>query len=107
MTQRPSPFTVAPDGMAALVGVEKYLQSCGLDHKLIALVKTRISQINGCAYCLHMHIEEDGNKLYLYGAIAKTGSVARANSSPTARCDLQSHRRRCCLDLTSQDKRRK
>ena len=28
------------------------------DHKLIALVKTRVSQINGCAYCLHMHTQE-------------------------------------------------
>jgi AhpD family alkylhydroperoxidase len=38
--------------------VEAYLQKSGLDHKLIALVKTRVSQINGCAYCLHMHTEE-------------------------------------------------
>lgn len=58
MTQRLNPFTAAPDGIAALIGVEKYLQACGLDHKLIALVKTRVSQINGCAYCLHMHTEE-------------------------------------------------
>ena len=58
MTQRLNAFTVAPDGVAALVGVENYLQKCGLDHKLIALVKTRVSQINGCAYCLHMHTEE-------------------------------------------------
>jgi AhpD family alkylhydroperoxidase len=58
MRQRVNPFTVAPDGVNALVGVEKYLQTCGLEHKLIALVKTRVSQINGCAYCLHMHTEE-------------------------------------------------
>jgi AhpD family alkylhydroperoxidase len=58
MTQRLNPYTVVPDGVAALVGVENYLQKCGLDHKLIALVKTRVSQINGCAYCLHMHTEE-------------------------------------------------
>src|SRR5215471_8782810 len=57
-TPRLNPLTVAPDGVAALVGVEKYLQGCGLDHKLIALVKTRVSQINGCAYCLHMHTQE-------------------------------------------------
>jgi AhpD family alkylhydroperoxidase len=60
MTQRLNPFTVSPEGVAALIGVEKYLQTCGLDHKLIALVKTRVSQINGCAYCLHMHTEEAG-----------------------------------------------
>ena len=56
--QRLNPFTVTPDGLAALVGVENYLQGCGLDHKLALLVKTRVSQINGCAYCLHMHTEE-------------------------------------------------
>jgi len=58
MTQRLNPFTVTPDGVAALAAVEAYLQKSGLDHKLIALVKTRVSQINGCAYCLHMHTEE-------------------------------------------------
>ena len=58
MMQRLNPFTTAPDGVAALINVEKYLQTCGLDHKLITLVKTRVSQINGCAYCLHMHTEE-------------------------------------------------
>ncbi len=58
MTPRLTPFTVAPDGVAALVGVENYLKSCGLDHRLLTLVKVRVSQINGCAYCLHMHTEE-------------------------------------------------
>jgi AhpD family alkylhydroperoxidase len=58
MTQRVNPYTVAPDGVAALIGVENYLKECGLDHKLIALVKMRVSQINGCAYCLHMHSTE-------------------------------------------------
>jgi AhpD family alkylhydroperoxidase len=58
MTNRLNPLTVSPDGYAALVGVENYLAACGLDHKLILLVKTRVSQINGCAYCLHTHTEE-------------------------------------------------
>jgi AhpD family alkylhydroperoxidase len=53
-----NPFTLAPDGLTALRGVERYVQMSGLDHKLIALVKTRVSQINGCAYCLHLHTEE-------------------------------------------------
>jgi len=57
-TQRLNLDTVVPDGMAALLDVENYLHKCGLDRKLIALVKTRVSQINGCAYCLHMHTEE-------------------------------------------------
>ena len=58
MKQRVNPQIAAPKGVAALVAVEKYLENCGLDHSLIALVKTRVSQINGCAYCLHMHSEE-------------------------------------------------
>ncbi len=58
MKSRLNPFSVAPEGIATLSGVEQYLQTCGLDPKLMALVKTRVSQINGCAYCLHMHTEE-------------------------------------------------
>jgi AhpD family alkylhydroperoxidase len=58
MAQRLNAFAVAPDGIAALTNVEKYLQQCGLDHKLMALVKTRVSQINGCAYCLHLHTDQ-------------------------------------------------
>jgi AhpD family alkylhydroperoxidase len=58
MKPRLNPYTVVPDGVAALLGVEKYIETCGLDHRLIALVNTRVSQINGCAYCLHMHTEE-------------------------------------------------
>jgi AhpD family alkylhydroperoxidase len=74
MTQRLNPYSVSPDGVAALVGVENYLQKSGLDHKLMALVKTRVSQINGCAYCLHMHTEEarklgeSDTRLYLLDA---------------------------------------
>src|SRR5580765_1570106 len=39
----------------ALLGVEKYLQGCGLDAKLQDLIRLRASQINGCAYCIDMH----------------------------------------------------
>jgi AhpD family alkylhydroperoxidase len=58
MKQRLNPFTVAPEGVTALTNVEKYIQKSGLDHRLIALINTRVSQINGCAYCLHMHTKE-------------------------------------------------
>ena len=49
---------IAPKGYEALSAVETYINACGLDHKLIALVRTRVSQINGCAFCLDMHTEE-------------------------------------------------
>jgi AhpD family alkylhydroperoxidase len=45
----------AAGGYRAMLGVESYLHSCGLDDGLIALVKLRVSQINGCAYCIDMH----------------------------------------------------
>jgi len=51
-------LALAPDGLAALSGVERYLQRSGLARRLVVLVQTRVSQINGCAYCLHMHTEE-------------------------------------------------
>jgi AhpD family alkylhydroperoxidase len=52
MTQRMNPYNVAPEGVASLVGVEKYLEKSGLDHTLVLLLKIHASQINGCAYCL-------------------------------------------------------
>lgn len=41
----------------AMRAVESWLLKT-LDPKLLALVKMRASQINGCAFCLHMHSEE-------------------------------------------------
>ncbi|MGC2161656.1 MAG: carboxymuconolactone decarboxylase family protein [Silvibacterium sp.] len=48
-------FTVAPEAYKAMRGLEEYLHSCGLEEPLLHLVKLRVSQINGCAYCLDMH----------------------------------------------------
>jgi len=55
-------FKVAPELMEAVVHMEQTAKSAGLDVKLYELVKTRASQINGCAYCLHMHTT-DARKL--------------------------------------------
>jgi AhpD family alkylhydroperoxidase len=56
--KRLNPFTAAPEGVAALTKVEEYVRASGLEPRLVALVRTRVSQMNGCAYCLHMHTEE-------------------------------------------------
>ncbi|WP_395829308.1 carboxymuconolactone decarboxylase family protein [Elstera sp.] len=53
--QRLNAVQACPDAYKALIGLETYLQSCGLEHSLAELIKTRASQINGCAFCLHMH----------------------------------------------------
>ncbi|MGE5323458.1 MAG: carboxymuconolactone decarboxylase family protein [Actinomycetota bacterium] len=46
---------VARGAYAAMLGLEHYLQQCGLEQPLLDLIKLRVSQINGCAYCLDMH----------------------------------------------------
>jgi AhpD family alkylhydroperoxidase len=53
--QRLDFVAAAPQAYAAVRGVERYIQSCGLEKSLIELVKMRASQINGCAFCLDMH----------------------------------------------------
>src|SRR3954454_23554929 len=45
----------APGIYTAMLGLEQYLHSCGLEEKLLHLMKLRASQINGCAYCIDMH----------------------------------------------------
>ncbi len=42
------------DGIDGLVAVETWLGN-SFDPKLLDLVRMRVSQINGCAYCLHLH----------------------------------------------------
>ena len=61
---------VSPLAYHAMLGLEKYLQECGLEAPLLHLIKLRASQINGCAYCLDMHwkdlraIGENEQRLY-------------------------------------------
>jgi len=64
----------APGMLPALMGVERYLAGCGLDKKLLDLVRLRASQVNGCAYCIDMHWKdlraagESEQRLYGLGA---------------------------------------
>ena len=55
MTQRLDYTTIAAAGMKALGGVYGYVSRSGLPASLIDLVYLRVSQINGCAYCIDMH----------------------------------------------------
>jgi AhpD family alkylhydroperoxidase len=58
MTTRLNPYTVAPEAMQPLMAMEERIKAGPLGFTLIELVKTRASQINGCAYCLHMHTSD-------------------------------------------------
>src|SRR4051812_38830873 len=58
MTQRLDYSAIAPEGHKALTALYRYLPSCGLPPGLLHLVFLRISQINGCAYCVDLHFRD-------------------------------------------------
>lgn len=74
MTPRLNPFATSPEGYKAMVNLEAYVKASGLEHSLLELVKMRVSQINGCAFCLDMHAKdarkagESEARLYLLSA---------------------------------------
>jgi AhpD family alkylhydroperoxidase len=50
---------VAPGALKAMTALEMYTRkSSGLEPALLELIKFRVSQINGCAYCLDMHSKD-------------------------------------------------
>jgi AhpD family alkylhydroperoxidase len=50
-----NPHKLAPEPVKAMLALEASLKASGLDLILLDLVKLRASQINGCAFCIHMH----------------------------------------------------
>ena len=58
MQQRMDFMKTASDGYQAMSALESYVRQSGLEHSLLELVKTRASQINGCAFCLDMHTKD-------------------------------------------------
>jgi AhpD family alkylhydroperoxidase len=74
MQARLDPRKVASEAMQAMSNLHAYVGRCGLDHKLLELIKLRASQINGCAWCMDMHTKElraageNEQRLYLVSA---------------------------------------
>lgn len=58
MNQRINALNVAPDAYRAMAHLQSYVDHSNLDSKLLELVKTRASQLNGCAYCIDMHTKD-------------------------------------------------
>jgi AhpD family alkylhydroperoxidase len=48
----------SPAGYKAMLHLNHFVETCGLERLLLELVKTRASQINGCAYCINMHTRD-------------------------------------------------
>ena len=74
MKPRLNPYQAAPETVKAMMALEDHLVKSGIEISLYHLVKTRASQINGCAYCIHMHTRdarahgETEERLYLLDA---------------------------------------
>ena len=74
MKPRMNYYQAAPETIKALRAVETQILASGLEKSLIELVKTRASQINGCAYCIYVHTSdarkqgETEERLYLLNA---------------------------------------
>jgi len=74
MKPRMNFYQAAPEAMKAMMALENQIQSSGLEQSLMELVKTRASQINGCAFCIDMHTKdarkrgETEQRLYLLNA---------------------------------------
>ncbi|WP_067726276.1 carboxymuconolactone decarboxylase family protein [Oceanobacillus damuensis] len=58
MKNRINYFKVAPEALEKIMEMEKYVKKTPIDRKLRELIKIRVSQINGCSYCIQMHTKE-------------------------------------------------
>ncbi len=58
MTQRLRYGKAFPEGVHALQELGKIIHASGIEASLAELVKTRASQLNGCAYCIDMHTKD-------------------------------------------------
>lgn len=71
MHQRLNYQSASPDAFKAMLHLEQQIHASGLEASLLELVKSRASQINGCAWCLDMHtkdaraLDETEQRLYL------------------------------------------
>ncbi len=70
-------YQAAPEAINKLAGVNKYLESSSLDPLLRALVEIRVSQINGCVYCVDLPCAK-GCGRRAPGATARTTSKRRS-----------------------------
>lgn len=55
MTERLAYYTASPAALKAMLALDNATHALSIPLALRELVKMRVSQINGCAYCLNMH----------------------------------------------------
>jgi len=73
MQSRLNPGKAAPETYKAVLALETHLKGV-VEPRLYHLLKLRASQINGCAFCIDMHVKEalddgeDAQRLHLLSA---------------------------------------
>lgn len=55
MESRFNVFKSGPEAMKARVGLDQQIARSGLEKSLVELLRLRVSQINGCVYCIDLH----------------------------------------------------
>lgn len=74
MANRLNLSKLLPDAYQKLIQLDQYVSGSGIDQLQQELVKIRASQINGCAFCMNMHIKdalkhgEDPKRIYVLSA---------------------------------------
>ncbi len=58
METRINAFEKGQKALTTLFGIGSYLRQSTIEKQLLELVYFRVSQINGCAYCLDMHSKD-------------------------------------------------
>jgi AhpD family alkylhydroperoxidase len=51
-------WTIAPEAVKRMMGLNSYLEKSNIEARLRLLVQLRVSQMNGCAYCIDLHTRE-------------------------------------------------
>ena len=78
MSQRINAFEKGQGARRAMLGLTTYLAKSSIEKNLLQLIDYRVSQINGCAYCLDMHSKdlrhggETEQRIYLLAAWRET-----------------------------------
>lgn len=85
MSERLNYQAVAPQGLKALGSIYAYVHQSGLDSSLVEMVYLRVSQINGCAYCLDLHTRDLLKKGISYSKLALVQVWREAGSLFSAR----------------------
>lgn len=49
---------LVPDVYGAIGALNMAVKKSGIDHRYLHLVRLRASQMNGCAYCVDLHVKE-------------------------------------------------